>query len=135
MLAIPELLNNASLRLTKVRKDVLNLFVGVDYAISSQDIDEKLQHLDRITLYRTLKSFEDKGLIHKILDYNGNAKYALCAHECKEHDHHDEHLHFQCDECGHTYCIEDTKIPTISLPDGYSVKQARLLVNGKCNKC
>jgi Fur family ferric uptake transcriptional regulator len=133
--SILQLLANADLRLTKVRKDILSIFIEANHAITTHDIEKYFEYLDRITLYRTLKSFEEKGLIHKIIDFQGNASYALCTHECNEHKHHDEHLHFKCDDCGTTYCIEDAKIPHINLPVGYSIKQARLMVNGKCNKC
>lgn len=132
---ILQLLSVADLRVTQVRKDVLSCFLERSYAISSSDIEQALSHaLDRITLYRTLKSFEEKGLIHSITDPSNATKYALCESSCTEHHHHDEHVHFHCTSCGNTFCIEE-EIPDVHLPNGYRLSKASMIVNGLCDKC
>ena len=132
---IIQLLNQADLRITQVRKDVLTCFLENNHALSSTDIEESMgTALDRITLYRTLKSFEEKGLIHSIVDPNNALKYAMCEATCTEHHHHDEHIHFHCTSCGNTFCIEET-IPPVHLPNGYRISNASMIVNGLCSNC
>ncbi|HOY12263.1 MAG TPA: transcriptional repressor [Saprospiraceae bacterium] len=130
-----KLLNQSDLRITAVRKDVLSVFLNADCAITTATIEAALHQIDRITLYRTLKSFEEKGLIHSINDGSHNTKYALCEGHCDEDHHHDEHVHFHCNACGNTFCIEESSVPTIALPSGYRVENASVIVNGICNKC
>ena len=57
------LLKHHDLRLTQVRKEVLSVFLKKEQALSQSDIEENVGQIDRITLYRTLRSFEDNGLI------------------------------------------------------------------------
>lgn len=132
---VAELLRNHNLRVTDIRKDVLNVFLSQRVAISQSDLENSLPNSDRITMYRTLKSFQDKGLIHLALDSTNVAKYALCADHCDEHDHNDEHVHFHCESCGNTFCVEEVEIPMISMPGGYSVSSTNVVLNGTCQRC
>jgi Fur family transcriptional regulator, ferric uptake regulator len=132
-----QILLDNNLRITNCRKDVLNTFLDRQSALSHSDLEEVLsKDFDRVTLYRTLKTFLDNDLIHKVLDDSGSTKYALCSHSSVgvlEHDH--EHVHFKCEKCGKTMCIEGTSLPKIKLPDGYINKEANLLIQGICDKC
>src|SRR5690606_33927817 len=122
----------SGLRTTEHRQQVLDILIEADHALTSSDIEERFVDIDRITLYRTLKSFEEKGIIHKVIDVNNVTKFALCIDECTEEHHHDHHVHFHCDDCGNTFCLEDVVVPKISLPSGYKVKNRSMLINGKC---
>ena len=64
-------------------QDVLQqLLAAGGSAVSSQEIEQNLKGIDRITLYRILKAFEEVGLIHSIADGSGKTKYALCSTSC-----------------------------------------------------
>jgi Fur family transcriptional regulator, ferric uptake regulator len=130
------ILKRADLKITNFRKEVIEIIHSSDHAISSLDIEARLDACDRITLYRTLKSFEEKGLIHKINDADGNTMYAQCNHSCVDNQKHihDAHLHFQCNSCNKLYCIENVKIPKIELPD-YEIVSSNVTLNGKCKFC
>lgn len=104
-------------------------------ALSKQDIEKYFENLDRVTLYRTLITFERKGLIHQAMDGSGTAKYALCAEACTEHQHHDEHAHFHCFACGETICLEGNISPQVTVPKGYVIRQAHLVLEGRCEAC
>ncbi|GGZ20132.1 hypothetical protein GCM10007049_10850 [Echinicola pacifica] len=131
-----QILKNHQLRVTSCRRDVLETFLDKNIALSHSDLEEELkENFDRVTIYRTLKTFLDSDLIHKVLDDTGVTKYALCHHDVLE-DHHDhEHVHFKCDVCGETQCIAEIALPALSLPAGYVVKEKSLLVQGICSKC
>ena len=47
-------------------------------AVTLSDIENAFEKADRTTLYRTIKTFEEKGYVHQIDDGTGITKYALC---------------------------------------------------------
>ncbi len=90
---------------------------------------------DRVTVYRTLGSFEEKGIIHKAPDEGYGVKYALCSDHCPDGAHDEGHVHFICHTCNHTYCLEDTHIPMIKLPSSYAIEGFSYTINGVCKTC
>ncbi|WP_265993003.1 Fur family transcriptional regulator [Larkinella insperata] len=134
--AIKQTLDDFHLRHTSCREGVLDTFFAANYALAHHDIEESLKaDFDRVTIYRTLKTFVDKGILHKVLDDEGGLKYALCREACAQDHHHHDHVHFKCEECGQTTCLENTLIPAVSLPSGYSRKETNLLIQGVCSLC
>lgn len=130
------LLKHHALKKTPARLAVLSELLNHSYALSYSLLERLTKNTsDRITLYRVLKSFEEKGIIHKTIDHEGNYKYALCHDNCHEHAHADHHVHFNCTQCNHTYCMDDTTIPKINLPKGFKTMQIQYTVNGICKFC
>ncbi len=134
---ITTLLNKASLRVTKTRRDVLALLLSThDRAISSHDIEVALPGIDRITLYRILKAFEEGGLIHAIADSTAKTKYAICRDGCVEAEQHQHnHVHFHCRSCDQTTCLDGLHAPAVTLPGSYHVEGIQYLVHGLCAHC
>lgn len=129
------ILNEFKLRITPVRQFILGLFLEREFAISHTDIDEEInESLDRITVYRTLKTFVKKGLIHQVPDDKGVIKYALCSNACSPSNHRHDHVHFKCLKCGQTNCL-NISIPSIKLPKGYASNDTSLLIQGVCKHC
>jgi len=129
------LLKNYRLRATPTRQEVLHLFLNKDYALSHSDIEREVSDSsDRVTLYRTLKTFLNRGLIHKVLDDTGALKYALCNDACSNSHHHHDHVHFKCTQCGQTSCLQ-VEIPNVKLPKGYKIKELNVLAQGVCEHC
>ena len=136
MLEPNTILKDNNLRVTTCRDQVLRLFIQAQSALSNADIEDGLSNeFDRVTVYRTLKTFLKKGIIHKVPDDTGNLKYALCTDECSGEQHNHQHVHFKCENCGLTVCLDHVKIPEIKLPEGYYFADSNLLVNGTCDKC
>jgi Fur family transcriptional regulator, ferric uptake regulator len=129
------LLKSFRLRSTPTRQEILHLFLKKDYALSHGDIESEIaEDIDRVTVYRTLKTFSDRGLIHKVLDDGGGLKYALCSEACSATQHRHEHVHFKCTQCGQTNCLE-VEIPAVKLPKGYQPKEVNVLIQGTCQNC
>lgn len=128
------LLKKNHLRTTNCRQQMLGQFIAANIALTHSDIEHKLSNFDRVTIYRTLQTFLDKGIIHKIIDDEGSTQYALC-NDCNAHTHFDEHLHFKCTQCQTIRCIDSVTIPALLLPSGYSYTDASILVRGICNTC
>ena len=131
-----ELLRTHKLRTTSSRSAILGLFVNQHHALSYSDIEKEVSaYYDRVTVYRTLKSFLDKGVIHKVLDDSGSLKYALCTDHCSTAQHHHDHVHFKCSKCGQTSCLDDVEVPALKLPKGYKAIELNLLIQGICINC
>ncbi len=135
MTSSDQILKAHYLRLTPGRQAILRLFLKKNHALSHGDVERWLQpRYDRVTVYRTLRTFLKRGIIHKVLDDEGALKYALCTEACSSAAHHHDHVHFKCSKCGETSCLE-VEIPDIKLPRGYQVAERNLLIQGICRKC
>jgi Fur family ferric uptake transcriptional regulator len=134
---ITQLLKDHSLRKTAIRRHILALFIQSQHALTHALIEEDLKKdFDRVTIYRTLKSFEENGLIHRIVDDGDTVKFALCKdHHCSEHSHFDNHVHFKCELCQHTFCMDYLKIPDITTPLNYHATSFQFLILGICETC
>jgi len=120
---------------TAMRLLVLEFLTKQNAAISLTDLEKGMAPSDRITLYRTLKTFEEKGLVHSIEDGTGATKYALCEEDCDGENHHDLHVHFYCNTCKETFCLPNTQIPDISLPLNFLRQEMNLIIKGICDQC
>ena len=124
------------IRKTSVRVLVLNALSESKIALSPAELESSFgNQTDRITLYRTLKLYEEKGLIHRIYNSFGEAKYAACLDQCKEHAHSDRHLHFNCLKCKGTFCMNHIEIPLFTLPEGMMALHYNFSVEGICSTC
>jgi Fur family transcriptional regulator, ferric uptake regulator len=133
---IDEILKRNQLSVTSGRRKILELFLHQDGALSHSDIERKAgEKFDRVTVYRTLQAFLEKGLIHSIPTADNSIRYALCKDNCSAGHHRDDHVHFICNACGNTVCLEDVTVPSIKLPRGFLAQQVDMLVSGVCKTC
>jgi Fur family ferric uptake transcriptional regulator len=132
----PQLLKEFDLRNTQSRLEILQAFEDEHKALSQAEIEGHLTgQFDRVTVYRTLRTFLHKGILHKVLDDEGTPKYALCGDHCIQETHRHEHVHFKCVKCGNTTCLEQVMIPGVVLPAKYSIQEMNLLIQGVCGVC
>jgi Fur family ferric uptake transcriptional regulator len=129
------LLEKHNLKKTGPRLKVLSMLSSKKVATSQPDLEGVMNDIDRVTLYRILNAFEEKGIIHKVFDLNGTANYAMCSSNCGENHHHDEHLHFNCTVCKNVYCLDELNLPELSLPAGFKAESFTLYAAGLCPKC
>lgn len=120
---------------TAMRLLVLEFLQEQSFAISLSDLEKGMAPADRITLYRTLKTFEENGLVHSIEDGTGTTKYALCKEHCHPGEHHDVHVHFFCRKCQETYCLPKTQIPEVILPVHFQSDEINIVAKGICDHC
>ncbi len=131
-----DILRKSQLSVTDSRRKILELFLHSGNAMAHIDIEKKTgEKFDRVTVYRTLQTFMEKGIIHTIPTSDNSIKYALCKEECSEGHHYDNHVHFICEACGSTFCLDDVIVPTVQLPKGYKALQVNMVVNGVCRNC
>lgn len=128
-------LTEKNIKPTAMRLVVLDFLLSQSFAQSLTDMELKMERTDRVTLYRTIRTFEENGLVHRIEDGSGITKFALCESGCDVDGHHDLHLHFFCIEIKETHCLPKTSIPHVSLPVGYQLFETQLLIKGICSNC
>lgn len=87
---------------TDARIRILTVFVTEKRALSAQDILESLRShgpFDKVTLYRTLDLFADKGVIQR--HSAGDRSFRYCMSSAS----HSTHSHFYCTKCGRMDCL------------------------------
>lgn len=136
---VTQLLKQKGLRNTPVRAKVLELLTSSAAAVSHADLEKDLaDQFDRVTLYRTLNTLEEKHLIHKILSDQGTANYALDHCVLEGHDHHHQHaphIHFHCEQCGEIQCLNCSDDLVIQMPEGFKASSIEISAKGVCDKC
>lgn len=129
-------LRKHDLSVTGSRRKILQLFLEEKGALAHADIEKGAgEKFDRVTVYRTLQTFVEKGIIHTIPTADNTVRYALCKDQCSAGHHHDHHVHFICHQCRKTYCLDDVVTPDIKLPRGYMAEQVEVVVEGTCKDC
>jgi Fur family ferric uptake transcriptional regulator len=135
-LNIQKILREHDLRKTACRMSMLKLFLENKHALSPTGIESMLDNFfDRVTIYRTLATFEELGILHKVPSGSGMVNYAICKGGCSHTQHSDKHTHFQCLKCEKTFCLDEIKDLNLKLPDGYIAQDWRLLFTGICQNC
>ena len=136
LFGVNETLKRNQLSITDSRKKILELFMRANGALAHADIEKQTgTEFDRVTIYRTLQTFVEKGIIHTIPTTDNSVQYALCKDACTEGHHHDNHIHFMCDDCGITYCLDHVTVPIVNLPAGFRATQIDVVISGKCMNC
>lgn len=128
------LLKSKKISETPFRKEVLAIFSKYNNAIPLSLVEKELKEYNRITLYRTIKVFIEKGIIHEITLSGNESNYAICKEGCDTVAHHHQHIHFKCTKCGIIFCVEVDKIPKIRLPK-YKIEQLEIQATGLCQDC
>lgn len=136
MESLLDILKRNQLSVTEGRKKILELFLSSPGALAHADIEKNTDaSFDRVTVYRTLQTFVEKGIIHNIPTSDNSILYALCKDNCEAGHHHDNHVHFICDVCDKTICLDNISIPEVKLPRGFKQRQTDLVISGVCDGC
>ena len=132
---VNKILEQKAVRITLMRQLLLEYFVKENAVSGLSELEKAFPKSDRITMYRTLKTFEEKGILHSIKGEGEEAKYALCIEHCSPINHIDQHPHFQCEKCKQVTCIDSQLIPSMELPDRYVQKEVTMMIKGICPDC
>ncbi len=120
-------------RPTSMRILIYDFLSSQEAALSLSEIENHFDNADRTTIYRTLKTFEEKGIVHGIQE-NTTTRYKLCHDGCNENTHKDRHLHFYCKICRQTTCREEVSLPE-NLQTAFRIDEIRLFAKGICEHC
>ena len=131
---IPELLKSKQLSLTQGRIHLLQILSDTPHPISGKEIEKTMGgKCDRATIYRNLSVLSSMGIIQKILSEN-SLKFKFSPQNNLP-DSQNDHIHFQCDICHKTICMEDLRVNDFPLPEGFSKIENQFLILGICRNC
>lgn len=120
-----ENIKKAGYKLTKPRKLILRFLQNEQHPLSAKEIHKQLkEQTDLVSVYRTLKLFEELLFLHKE-ERDGILHYYLAS---------EAHHHIICESCGYTECVPcHHSFPKIN---GFaSIKKHQFTLFGVCTQC
>jgi Fur family ferric uptake transcriptional regulator len=129
-----ERLEARGIKPTAIRLLVFRAMLDHPQTFSLSDMEGKLDTIDKSTLFRTIALFHEKRLIHSIDDGSGSVKYSVCNSHCTC-SLNDLHVHFYCNRCEKTFCLENISIPAVQLPPGFLLDSVNFVLKGLCTHC
>lgn len=129
-----KLLEQHGIKPTSNRIVVVKALAREEHPVSMSDLENTILTIDKSGIFRCLTLFRKHRLVHSIEDGGGGVKYELC-HSHDENDDDDMHVHFHCECCQRVFCLHDTPVPQIDLPEGYVMTSVNYMVKGVCADC
>ncbi|MDW7739335.1 MAG: Fur family transcriptional regulator [Bacillota bacterium] len=129
-----KLLKHYRLKATTGREALVRALLEADKPLSHKELMNRLSNLqyDPASIYRSLDTFVEAGLVHRVEDENRTWLFALCT--CSGENHC--HPHFFCRSCGKCECLKDYHVPEIpGLRENYLVEGKRFYLKGICSGC
>jgi len=125
-----------NLKITKQRRVVLEVFLGIEDHVSAEDLYKKVSEKDPkiglATVYRTLSLLTESGLASELDFGDGQKRY--------EHNYmHSHHDHMFCTQCGkiiefHHPMIEQFQ-EQVAEEHGFKMTSHKLALYGICKEC
>jgi len=113
---------------------VLRALQAAGRPLSLTDLECKLLTLNKSSIFRVLTLFVQHDIVHAFEDGRGILNYELCAcaGDC---DHRDGHVHFYCEHCHRSYCMDEISLPTFHLPPDFRPRSFSFVIKGTCPQC
>jgi len=131
---LEEKLLKRKIKPTAVRILILRSMTAFEKAFSLTDLETELETVNKSTIFRTLALFQEQLLIHGIDDGTGSMKYSICHDDCMCRPG-ESHVHFNCNRCKNTFCLENIAIPPIKLPEKFLLERVNFVIKGLCDRC
>ena len=131
-----KILEQRGIKPTAIRMLVLKAMIDAEQAVSLLDLENKLDTVDKSSIFRTITLFVSQHLAHSVDDGTGSLKYAVCDSECTCAVK-DLHTHFYCEYCHKTFCLENIHVPVVDLPEGFAVRSInciKRMLRGMCGR-
>ena len=97
-------------------------------------LEAAMPNMDKSSIFRVLTLFLEHDVVHAFEDGRGLLNYELCANDGACH-HNDGHIHFYCETCHQSFCLDDIHVPQFSLPSGFVARSMSFVIKGQCEKC
>lgn len=120
--------------MTANRTLVLRALRDATHPMSLNELETTLYPMDKSSISRVLTLFRAHDIVHAFEDGRGVCNYELCTSDgvCLGED---EHIHFYCERCQQSYCMDMLEVPPLRLPQGYSVHAISFVIKGICPHC
>jgi len=139
---VKEILQSHGLRITQSRLAVATILIkNSERPLTPEEIFNKVQNskslnCDQVSVYRTLTTFEELGLVKKSVFQGEAARYMLNESD-RTQSHHHEHF-FKCDSCDVIEPFEDCLVSKKEKElerSGYKNLHHHLEITGLCPSC
>lgn len=133
-----ERLKEAGFKMTKKRKEILEIFIEEGKYLRAKDIHEELTNkypsMSYNTTYRNIYDFIEIGILEST-EYNQEQLFKInCIDSADDADHH--HHHFICRMCGKSIPLKACPMDNISTDlSGVLIENHRFEVFGLCEVC
>jgi len=122
------------LKITHQRLEIYRALLGTDEHPSAESLHGKLSNamptLSLDTVYRTLATFEELGLVKRVETLTSQARFEAVI---------EPHHHFFCDQCGRLIDFSWHSFDRVELPEELQgigrVKDTNVVVHGTCKDC
>ena len=129
-------LQKAGISKTSQRLAVLDILLKATTPLSVNTIRQSLEtkaNIDKVTVYRILSLFRQRGIIREIASAGGANYFEMATLE------NPLHPHFSCRNCGAFTCLAPlpfTQAPELILSkDDYSIDHIEINISGLCACC
>lgn len=112
---------------TTPRRVITEYLVKQEGLFCPLTIAKKLRTIDKVSIYRTLESLKDLGLINPVINIEGQQFY-------EKNDESNHHHHVICTNCKKTKCI-DCEHVTFPKVKGFSDVKHSIILTGLCTVC
>jgi Fur family transcriptional regulator, ferric uptake regulator len=129
-------LQKAGLSKTSQRLAVLNVLLKATTPLSANIIRQSLKSkasIDKVTIYRILSLFRQRGIIREIASAGGVSFFEIITLE------NPMHPHFSCRNCGAFTCLSPIPFTqaqeSILSGNDYSIENIEINISGICSDC
>ena len=129
----PALMQEHGVKPTANRILILKALLEAGRPLSLTEIETALESVDKSIISRTLAAFREHHLLHAVSD-GDSLRYEVC-HCAEEEEDSDRHVHFHCEVCGRTFCLEELPVPPVRYPAGFAVESVEYMAHGVCPDC
>lgn len=134
MVSSEGILKDHGFNCTQMQIATLNVLIQAEHPVSRSDILQALEDMnpDKITIYRILERFCEKGIVHKAYIDKRAWEYEL-ADKCTDHQCHP---HFKCTNCGIVTCLHDVDMPLVKgLGQDFIFQRQKIMIEGIGPEC
>ncbi|MBD5247357.1 MAG: transcriptional repressor [Barnesiella sp.] len=129
-----EFLLRKGVKPTSNRILVMRELINATRPVSLADLEASLDSLDKTSIFRVLELFAENDIVHVMEDGSRSNKYELC-HSDSHHSIDDQHVHFFCEKCMQTFCLDNIAVPSIDIPAGFAPHSVNYMLKGLCPDC
>lgn len=115
------------MRITKKRKQILDVLESSNHSYTVQEIASKLEDIDLATVYRSINAFVESGLVRELKLSKTESSYEI---------NNNGHEHALCRDCGKVLHVDIDKkqlLEGINIP-GFDIDDVEIVLKGKCSE-
>lgn len=127
---VRNILKKYQINITKTRLLMLNTFLESGEPLTQNHfIGDSVLALDRTSIFRTLKLFARKKIIHRVPSTDGITRYLLQQASATVH------TSFICSSCRKVVPLKTLVLPEVELPKDFMQQNMEIVIDGLCNAC